>query len=121
MDCFVNNPGLITLIQQSLHACYTSHVRIKTFNAFDSLTIEHMTRSNSMKHSNSSEQSFKFLQLFTEDLIREPGISISFKCPVFGNVEISQNQNHILQLCVVLLASENYQQCSDYVLEIEGE
>ena len=94
---------------------------IETFNAFDSLTIEHVTRSNSMKRSNSSEQSFKFLQLYTEDLIREPGISISFKCPVFSNVEVSQNQNHILQLCVVLLASENYQQRFDYVIEIEDE
>ena len=121
MDCSVDNPGLITLIQQSLHACYTNHVCIKTFNAFDSLTIERVTRSNSMKRYNSSEQSFKFLQLYTEDLIREPGISISFKCPVFSNVEVSQNENHILQLCFVLLASENYQQYFDHVLEIEYE
>ena len=94
---------------------------IKTFNAFDSLIIGRVTRSNSMKRSNSSEQSFKFLRLYTEDLIREPGISISFKCPVFSNAEVSQNQNHILQLCVVVLALENYQQCFDYVLEIEDE
>ena len=80
-----------------------------------------MTRSNSMKRSNSSEQSFKFLQLYTEDLIREPGILISFKCPAFSNVEVSQNQNHILQLFVVLLALEDYQQCFDYVIEIEDE
>ena len=119
MDCFVNNPGLITLIQQSLHACYTSYVCIKTFNAFDSLTIERVTGSNPMKRSNSSEQSFKFLQLYTEDLIREPGISISFKCPVFSNVEVSQNQNHITALRRFTGFGELPTML--YVLEIEDE
>ena len=95
---------------------------IKMFDAFDSLTIERVNRSNSMKRSNSPEQSFKFLhRTFNKTKLFEPGNSISFKCPVFNSVKVGQNQNHILQLCVVLLALENYQQYFDYVLGIEDE
>ena len=71
--------------------------------------------SQSMRRSNSSEQYLTRRNY--------SNMEFQFHLNVFRNVEVgqNQNQNHILQLCVVLLALENYQQYFDYVLEIEDE